>query len=116
MFRLRRERTVKGVKSVDVVVGITSLPRGEASARRLLKLIRSHWGVENQLFGVRDVTMGEDACRVRKRNAPEALAVSRNLVLAILPKAKDRSRAGMMRHLCLHPKKALGLLKISTGE
>lgn len=113
MFRLCRERTIKGVKTVEVIFGITSLPRSKASAKRLLQLTRSHWGVENQLFGVRDVTMGEDACRVRKGNAPEALAVIRNLVLALLPRAKNLSRAGMMRHLAMHPQKTLALLKIA---
>lgn len=113
VFRLSRERTVKGVKTVDVVFGITSLPRWKASPKRLLRLTRSHWGVENQLFGVRDVTMGEDASRVRKGNSPETMAVIRNLVLALLPRAKNRSRAGMMRHLGIHPQKALALLKIA---
>ncbi len=110
VFRLRRERTINGRKTVETVVGITSLPPGKAPAKRLLNLIRRHWGIENQLFGVRDVTMGEDACRVRKGNAPEVLAIIRNLVLSILPKLKNRSRASTMRHLALHPQKGLGLL------
>ncbi|MDX2035486.1 MAG: ISAs1 family transposase [Isosphaeraceae bacterium] len=111
VFRLRRERTIKGVKTVEEVYGITSLSRGKASASRLLSLVRSHWGIENQLFGVRDTTMGEDASRIRKGNAPEAMALLRNVALAALPKVKNRSRAGVMRHLCLHPKKALALLE-----
>lgn len=101
---------------MEVIVGITSLPRWKGSAKQLLRLVRSHWGVENQLFGVRDVTMGEDASRIRKGNAPEAMAVIRNLVLALLPKVKNRSRAGVMRHLALHPQKALALLKINRRE
>jgi hypothetical protein len=113
VFRLRRERTIRGVKSVDVVYGITSLGRRKKTVNQLLELVRSHWGIENKLFGVRDVTMGEDACRIRKGNAPEAFAVLRNLVLAVLPEAKNRSRAGFMRHLCIHPQKALALLNIT---
>ncbi|TMQ32007.1 MAG: transposase, partial [Planctomycetota bacterium] len=35
-------------------------------ARRLLELTRGHWGIENRLHYVRDVTLGEDGCRVRK--------------------------------------------------
>jgi predicted transposase YbfD/YdcC len=110
VFRLRRERTIKGKKTVEEAFGITSLPPERASAKHLLKLVRSHWGIENQLFGVRDVTLGEDANRARKGNAAEALAIIRNIALAILPRSKKRSRASRMRLLCFQPQKALDLV------
>src|SRR5512135_1884624 len=49
-----------------------------------LDLIRGHWGIETQLFGDRDVTLREDASRVRKGSAPEVLARIRNVVLILL--------------------------------
>ncbi|MFO0928352.1 MAG: ISAs1 family transposase [Gemmataceae bacterium] len=64
-FELVRERTEKGVKSVEVVYGITSLGREQADAARLLGLVREHWGIENGCHYRRDVTLGEDASRVR---------------------------------------------------
>jgi predicted transposase YbfD/YdcC len=33
-------------------------------------LIRQHWGIENKLHWVLDVTMGEDASRKRAKNSP----------------------------------------------
>ena len=51
---------------MEVVHGITSLTPEEANAQRLLELTRGHWGIENRLHDVRDVTLGEDGCRVRK--------------------------------------------------
>ena len=63
---MTRERTEKGETTVEVVYGITSLGRERADAKRLLELTRGHWGIENGLHYVRDVTMGEDASRVRK--------------------------------------------------
>lgn len=45
-FEITRERTEKGVKSVEVVHGITSLGRERAAAARLLGLVREHWGIE----------------------------------------------------------------------
>ena len=33
----------------------------QVPARRLLRLIRQHWHIENRLHYVRDVTLGEDA-------------------------------------------------------
>ena len=38
--------------------------------------IRAHWGIENRHHYPRDVTMGEDACRVRKKAFSLASAVS----------------------------------------
>jgi predicted transposase YbfD/YdcC len=64
-FELTRKRTIKGETTVEVIYGITSLKEQEANARRLLGLTRGHWGIENQLHYVRDVTLGEDGCRVR---------------------------------------------------
>ena len=73
-FELTRTRTIKGVTTVEVVHGITSLSEQQADAARLLELTRGHWGIENGLHYVRDVTMGEDASRVRKGSAPQVMA------------------------------------------
>ncbi|MBN9517444.1 ISAs1 family transposase [bacterium] len=70
VFRVERERRVKGVTTVEVVYGITSLTRAAADATRLLGLIRSHWGIENGLHHVRDETFREDRCRVRRGDTP----------------------------------------------
>ena len=46
--------------------------------------VRSHWGIENQLHWVLDVTMKEDACTVRKDNAPENISLLKKIVLNLL--------------------------------
>ena len=46
---------------------ITSLREDEAEPKRLLELIRGHWGIENKLHYVRDVTLAETSCVL---NAP----------------------------------------------
>lgn len=43
-FELRRERTVKGQTTVEVVYGMTSLSRERAKAQRLLGLTRGTGG------------------------------------------------------------------------
>jgi predicted transposase YbfD/YdcC len=53
-------------------------------ARRLLHVVRSHWGIENRLHWVLDVILAEDANRARKDNAPENLAIMRRLALNII--------------------------------
>lgn len=110
VFRIERERTIKGKKTTEVTYGITSLPRTKASAKRVLGLVRSHWGIENELFGVRDVTLGEDASRIRKKNAGENMATVRNLVLHMLPRQKGQSRASSLRQCLFHPQLALELM------
>ena len=53
-------------------------------AARVLEGTRSHWGIENQLHWVLDVTFQEDLCRVRSGNAAENLAVLRHFVVNLL--------------------------------
>ena len=74
----RRERWVKGTVEVEVSYAITSLSPDEATADRLPVFVRDHGAIKNQLHDVRDVTLGEDACRVRTGSAPQVLAALRN--------------------------------------
>jgi predicted transposase YbfD/YdcC len=80
-FELTRERTEKGKKTVEVVYGITSLSRQRADAPKVLTLTRGHWGIENGSHYRRDVTLGEDASRIRKGSAPEVMAGLRNSII-----------------------------------
>lgn len=82
--RIARWRIRGEQESREVVYAITSLPRERASPQDLLALCRRHWGVENSLFYVRDVTFREDACRVRTGNAPQGLAALRNTAMALI--------------------------------
>jgi predicted transposase YbfD/YdcC len=54
------------------------------SAKRLLAIVRSHWGIENKLHWVLDVIMNEDRNRARTDHAPENLATLRRLALNVL--------------------------------
>jgi hypothetical protein len=82
--RLTRERIVRGKVSVETVCAMTSLTAGEAGPERLLRLSREHWGIENRLHYVRDVTCREDEGRTRSGNAPQALAALRNTPLTMI--------------------------------
>ena len=111
-FELTRRRTIKGQTTVEVVYGITSLKAEQADARHLLGLTRGHWGIENRLHYVRDVTLGEDACRVRKGTAPQVLAAPRNAVVCVastVARACEAvvSRATVFRRFADRPNEAL---------
>jgi len=111
VFRLVRERTAGGVTATETVYGVTSLTRSEADAGRLLELVRTHWSVENQLFGVRDGTLREDACRVRTGAAPQVLAGLRNAALHLLSGLGAASRAAATRRLACHVREAINLIR-----
>jgi len=111
-FELKRQRTIKGQTTEEEVYGITSLDLQEANAKRLLELTRGHWGIENKLHYVRDVTFGEDGCRVRKGSAPQVLAAVRNAVIHLLAQVDASSIAAAIRRLNNHPEEALALLDL----
>lgn len=60
-----------------------------SGAQRFAKVVRGHWGIENKLHWVLDVTFREDDCRVRKDNAPENFSTIRKLALNLLRAEKS---------------------------
>lgn len=84
VFRLTRTVYEDGQRRIEVVYGISSLSPTQASAARLLELVRAHWHIENRLHWRRDVTLREDHCQVRKGTAPRVLAVLNSFLLAVL--------------------------------
>ncbi len=110
-FKLTRERTVRGKTTTETVFGITSLKRGQADAARLLKLTRQHWGIENSVFWVRDMTFGEDACRVRSGSGPHVLSCLRNAAINLLSRAGVKNKAAALRRHAAHPDEALALVR-----
>lgn len=115
-FELTRARTVKGETTVDTAYGITSLSAGRADAEKMLGLTRGHWGVENGLHYRRDVTMGEDASRIRKGVAPQVMAALRNGVIQVLSEVVAPSLAAAMRTMSNCFGKALNLLGLPQLE
>ena len=73
-----------GKTSHEIRYFITSVPRKQANAGQLLTWARGHWSIENRSHYVRDVTLGEDASRVRKGSGPEVMAAIRNAAIGFL--------------------------------
>ena len=69
------------------------------SAERFGGVARAHWGVENSLHWVLDVTMNEDQARNRKDHGPQNIALLRRLALnlAKLEGSKESTKAKRMR-------------------
>jgi predicted transposase YbfD/YdcC len=64
---------------------ITSLKKG---VRRLAKAVRNHWGIENSLHYVLDVTFKEDWSRVRKDGGAENMSTLRHIAMNFINNAK----------------------------
>ena len=100
----------KGETRRDISYLITSLSPEEASPRRLLELVRGHWGIENCLHWVRDVTFDEDRCQIRSGAAPQVMAALRNLVIGLLRRGGASNIAAALRTLAGQPQRAIAFV------
>ena len=73
---------------------ISSLPQ---DAPRFAHAVRSHWGIENRLHWVLDVTFRDDDSRVRKDHGPKNFAVIKHMAMNLLNKAKEKKSLRVMR-------------------
>lgn len=89
---------------------VTSLTPQKANAKALLQLGRSHWGIENRVHYVRDVTMLEDLSRVRTPTAAQGMAAIRNFLLNIIRTLGWKNVAAALRHFNWHPEQAAVVL------
>jgi len=115
-FELTRQRTIAGKTTTEIAYGITSLTGEPASPARLLALTRDHWAIENSLHYVRDVTLREDACRVRRGSAPQVLAALRNAIIHLLASVPAENYRAACEHLQVNPTQAHTLLGIAQRE
>lgn len=111
--RMERQVYVKGKITSEVAYAVTSLPPSAASPHRLLALWRGHWGIENRVHWVRDVTFDEDRSQVRTGAVPQVLAALRNLTISLLRLDHQPNIAAALRRHAAHPDEALALIGIS---
>ncbi len=84
--------TRNGKESSDVRCYISSLP---AKVKQFAAAVRGHWGIENSLHWVLDVTFNEDQSRIRKDHGPENFSLLRKLALCMLK--NDTSKQSIKR-------------------
>lgn len=99
-----RKLSAIGMVVSERVVGTTSsterryyILSGRPSAQTFAEAVRGHWGIENSVHWVLDVTFGEDASRVRTGNAPQNLAVVRHLALNMLRREASKGSIATKR-------------------
>ena len=93
IVRVTRLREVlHGKTSEEVHFYLSTLVKEKAQLTA--DCIRAHWGIENSLHFILDMSFDEDRCRVRVKNAPENLSRVRHIVLSLLHQDK-REKHGL---------------------
>jgi predicted transposase YbfD/YdcC len=89
LIKITSERTIVAENKTthDVRYFIASQ---DLNAEEALRIVRSHWGIENQLHWSLDVTFNEDQCRTRTKNAAENLSFIRRIALNLLKKENTK--------------------------
>jgi hypothetical protein len=77
--------------------------------------VRGHWGIENRLHWVRDVTFDEDRCQIRTGAAPQVMAALRNLVIGLFRLSGVRNIAAALRTHAWHAQRAITLVTAPQG-
>lgn len=80
------ERDLGHKKTRDVRYFISSL---KADSKAILSAVRQHWGIENSLHWVLDMTFREDESRIRRGSAAENFSMVRHMALNILKRDKS---------------------------
>jgi predicted transposase YbfD/YdcC len=86
-----RSREVAAKMTTETAYYLLSIALG---AERFGQVVRAHWGIENGLHWVLDVTMNEDQTRNRLDHGPENIALLRRLALNL---AKLEGSKGSMK-------------------
>lgn len=110
--RIVRTTRRDGGETTEIDYAVTSVPREQADAKQLLAWWRGHWGIENRTHYVRDVTLGEDACRIRKAAAPQNFAALRNAIVSLLRLDGHTNIAAALRKCTWKTQPTLAMLGI----
>ena len=114
IVRVYRERSNlnDGLISHETAFYLTSLPKRLAGPAALHQLVRGHWGIENRVHYVRDVTFNEDQSKSYTGNGPRTLATCRNLAISALRLHGHTNIAKATRHIARNTTRALTILGI----
>ena len=75
---------------------ISSAPLDAEAAARA---VRGHWGIENRLHWVLDVTFKEDQSRIRKGHGAKNMAVVRHFAINLVRQKNDKNSIKLRRKI-----------------
>ncbi len=99
-----------GGASHTTTYALTSLPATAVPLATVEAVWRGHWGIENRVHHVRDVSFREDAGQAHSGHIVQALAALRNGLLSCLRAAGLTRIADALRHYAAHLDETLALI------
>ena len=99
-----------GERQTTIQYGITSLSPEQVNPAQLLAFKRHHWGIENGLHWVRDVTFDEDRSILRVGRSHHLMATLRNLAISLLRATGRSNIASSLRFFAAQPDQAVALV------
>jgi len=117
IFAVKRIVTSGGKTSEEISCYLSS---ANTTAEKLLMYTRKHWQIES-FHWLLDVNFGEDACKIRNKNAQICLNVMRKFSVSMLKKyiedhsVKRKSISANMRKCLLNPKYLEDVLRYFCG-
>jgi hypothetical protein len=94
MMARERHDVRTGRDSTERAYFIVGNPNASASA--VARVIRDHWGIENELHWVLDTTFSEDQRPVRAGHAAQNLVILRHLAMNLM-RARPRKKRSMVK-------------------
>ena len=98
IIAMRRERIPfygNAEPSDEISYYVTSADAHQYTEAQLHAAIRNHWAsIENGIHHRRDVSFGEDACRIAQRSAAHAMASLRNLAIGVYELQRELGKTG----------------------
>ncbi len=89
---------------------ISSANHHAAPPATLASWVQGHWGIENRLHWVRDVTFAEDLSQGRTGNGPRVMATIRSIAISLLRLAGWTNIAAALRHHARYPDRPITCL------
>lgn len=119
-FCIEREIFKKSTQktTIETIVGVTSRPAEQASAKQLLELNRGHWSIENKCHYVLDWNFNEDQSRIRTGNGPENITRLRRFAIGVIARVSDKKKsvAEQMRSLQRNTRLVFDYLKMTKNS
>src|SRR5450756_527580 len=100
----------------ETVYLVITMHARKASPEHIAVYARQHWGIENKVHYVRDVTFREDSSQVRSGSRPRVLATLRNLGTGLIRQAGLNEIAAATRAAQDDNDLLLALLRLETAS
>jgi len=94
----------------EIVYAVTSLSATDAHPSQVAGWLRGHWGIENRIHWVRDVTFDEDRSQIRTNAGPQVMATLRNTAISLIRLSSQTSITAALRHHSRNPHRPITLL------